>query len=56
MLLGGKKLNAQEACERNLVTQVLPAGQFREQVKEIATRISKLPPQVRGCGEGVARK
>jgi enoyl-CoA hydratase/carnithine racemase len=45
--LGGRKLTAQEACDRNLVTQVIPAAQFRDKAKEIVSSMAKLPPQVR---------
>ena len=53
MLLGGKKLTALEAYDRNLVTQVIPAAGFREKVKEIVDGMAKLPPQVGTRGVGM---
>lgn len=45
VLLAGRKLTAQEAYERNLVSEVFPAGQFQGKVKEIVSNMAKLPPQ-----------
>ena len=46
VLLAGRKLTAQEAYERNLVSEVFPAGQFQGKIKEIVSNMAKLPPQV----------
>ena len=40
-----RKFTAQEAFERNLVTQVVPDSQFQARVMEVLTEISKLPKE-----------
>ncbi|XP_041455036.1 enoyl-CoA delta isomerase 2-like isoform X1 [Lytechinus variegatus] len=42
-LLFGKKLNAQEAFDRGLVTEVIPAAQFRETVDSKVKEYAQLP-------------
>ena len=46
MLMFNRKLTAQEAFERNLVTEVVPDAQFQKRVLERLTEISKLPKEV----------
>lgn len=41
-----RKLTAQEAFERNLVTEVVPDSQFQQRVTEKLIEISKLPKEV----------
>ncbi|XP_071484811.1 enoyl-CoA delta isomerase 2-like [Diadema antillarum] len=42
-LLFGKKLTAAEACERGLITEVIPDTQFRSEVERRAKEYAKLP-------------
>ena len=44
ILIFGRKLTAQEAYERNLVTAVLPAASFREEANKRVAEIAQLPP------------
>ncbi|KAE9550861.1 hypothetical protein FO519_005923 [Halicephalobus sp. NKZ332] len=44
ILVFGRKLTAQEAYERNLVTAVLPAASFREEANKRVAEIAQLPP------------
>ena len=44
MLLLGRKITANEAYERGLVTRVFPENQFKEKVNEIISEIATLPP------------
>ncbi len=44
VLLLGRKITAQEAHERNLVTRVFPQNQLMGRVNEIATQLANLPP------------
>lgn len=46
MLMFNRKLTAQEAFERNLVTEVVPDEKFEARVLERLTEISKLPKEV----------
>lgn len=46
MLLFGKKLTAMEAQERNLVSEVFPAGTFEQECQRRVKEFSTLPPQV----------
>ena len=41
-----RKLTAQEAYERNLVTEIVPDELFESKVLEKLTEISKLPKEV----------
>jgi peroxisomal 3,2-trans-enoyl-CoA isomerase len=44
-----RKLTAQEAFERNLVTEVVPDELFEKRVLERLTEVSKLPKEVTYC-------
>lgn len=46
MLLGGRKLNAKEAFDRDLVTDIIPQNEFRKFVKEKVEYLAGLPPKV----------
>ena len=46
VLLFGRKLTAQEACDLGLVTAVFPDASFKEEVKKRVTEYSKLPRNV----------
>lgn len=48
MLLAGRKITAQEAYERGLVTRVFPQQEFEERVGEVVRHMASLPPKVRG--------
>lgn len=45
-LMFNRKLTAQEAYERNLVSHVIPHGEFSTKAWEIIEDLSKLPPEV----------
>ncbi|XP_035678549.1 enoyl-CoA delta isomerase 2-like isoform X2 [Branchiostoma floridae] len=45
MLLFNKKLTAHEACERGLVTEVLPHDSFQKEVQTRVEYVAQLPPQ-----------
>ena len=45
-LLLNRKLTAQEAFDRNLVTRVFPASEFDSKVEELVKYMAQLPPQV----------
>jgi len=45
VLLGGKKLTAQEAFDRNLVTAIIPHDEFRKSVEEKLNYLASLPPK-----------
>lgn len=45
MLLFGKKLTAEEALERNLVSQVVPHTQFQQELESKIRQLSQLPPE-----------
>lgn len=45
MLIFDKKVSALEALERNLVTQVIPHGQFHKEAEERIVKLSQLPPE-----------
>lgn len=45
VLLGGKKLTAYEALERNLVTSVIPDAEFQKTVEEKLQFLATLPPK-----------
>jgi enoyl-CoA hydratase/carnithine racemase len=45
-LIFNQKLNAQEALERNLVTEVIPDSEFQTKAWEKIEAISKLPKEV----------
>ena len=49
VLLFGKKITAQEACERNLVTRVFPDAVFRKETEAMIRQYASLPPQVFRC-------
>jgi hypothetical protein len=49
MLMFNRKLTAQEAFERNLVTEVVPDELFEKRVLERLTEVSKLPKEVLFC-------
>ena len=44
ILLFGKKLTAQEAFDRSLVTRVIPSSNFDEEINSILKQYSQLPP------------
>ncbi|KAI6651530.1 Enoyl-CoA delta isomerase 2, mitochondrial [Oopsacas minuta] len=44
ILLFGKKLSAEEACDRSLVTRVVPSGNFEEEIESMLKKYSELPP------------
>lgn len=46
ILLFNRKLNAQEAYERNLINEIIPVKDFSKIVWEKIERISKLSPKV----------
>ncbi|KAK7115391.1 enoyl-CoA delta isomerase 2-like [Littorina saxatilis] len=45
LLLFNKKITAQEACERNLVTQVFPEDVFQKETEALVSYYGSLPPQ-----------
>ena len=45
-LIFNRKLNAQEALERNLVTEVISDSEFQKKAWEKIEAISKLPKEV----------
>jgi peroxisomal 3,2-trans-enoyl-CoA isomerase len=45
-LLFNRKLTAQEALERNLVTEIVPHGQFQTLAWQKVESFSKLPKEV----------
>ncbi len=49
MLLFGKKITAQEACERNLVAKVFPSATFERDAWKMVEAYAQLPPQVCVC-------
>ena len=46
MLLAGRKLTAQEAFDRGLVTDIIPQGEFRDFIAEKTKYLAGLPPKV----------
>lgn len=56
MLLFGKKLTAQEACARGLVTEVFPDGTFQKEVWARLKAYSKLPPNALRISKQIIRK
>jgi 1,4-dihydroxy-2-naphthoyl-CoA synthase len=48
ILLFNRKLNAQEAFERNLVNEIIPHSQFTKLAWEKIEKISELSPKVIG--------
>nr|XP_020772588.1 enoyl-CoA delta isomerase 2, mitochondrial isoform X3 [Odocoileus virginianus texanus] len=56
MLLFGKKLTAQEACARGLVTEVFPDGTFQKEVWARLKAYSKLPPNALRISRQIIRK
>ena len=46
LLLFNKKLTAQEACDRNLVTEVFPDQSFKSEVWSRLAKMAALPPNV----------
>ncbi len=46
ILLFNRKLNAQEAFERNLVNEIIPHSQFTKLAWEKIEKISQLSPKV----------
>ena len=46
LLLFNKKITAQEAFERNLVTQVFPENVFHKETEALVSYYASLPPQV----------
>ncbi|CAI9169009.1 unnamed protein product [Rangifer tarandus platyrhynchus] len=55
MLLFGKKLTAQEACARGLVTEVFPDGTFQKEVWARLKAYSKLPPNAMRISKQIIR-
>ena len=51
MLLFGKKINAQQAYEWGLVTEVFPDANFHEELKNKIAAIAALPKNVRGWSQ-----
>lgn len=45
VLLGGRKLTAQEAFDRGLVTDVIPQGEFRDFIEKKSKHLASLPPK-----------
>ncbi len=45
ILLFNRKLSAQEACDRGLVTEVIPEAQFSEKAWQRVETVSKLPKE-----------
>jgi Delta3-Delta2-enoyl-CoA isomerase len=45
MLLMGKTVDAKEACERNLVTQVFSKDTFRQEIQKRVDTLTSLPPK-----------
>ena len=46
MLLFNRKITAEQALERNLVSQVIPDKDFHEVTSKIIDQYAKFPPQV----------
>ena len=46
ILLFNRKLTAVEACDRNLVTEVIPEQSFVKETDKKIKEFSELPPQV----------
>ena len=46
MLLFNKKINAAEACERNLVAEVFPEHVFQQEAWDRVAKYAQLPPEV----------
>ena len=46
MLLAGRKLNAVEACDYGLVTEVFPQAEFESEVDKRMKYLAGLPPKV----------
>jgi peroxisomal 3,2-trans-enoyl-CoA isomerase len=45
-LLAGRKLNAVEACNYGLVTEVFPEAEFEKEVNKRMKYLAGLPPKV----------
>uniref|UniRef100_A0A914YDE4 ACB domain-containing protein n=1 Tax=Panagrolaimus superbus TaxID=310955 RepID=A0A914YDE4_9BILA len=54
-LLFGRKLTAEEACERNLVNEVFPATTFLEECNRRIAEYAKLPPEALKVNKQVLR-
>ena len=46
VLLAGKKLTAEEALDRNLLTKVIPDASFEKVIEEKLEYLASLPPMV----------
>ena len=46
VLLAGKKLTAEEALDRNLLTKVIPDASFEKVIEEKLQYLASLPPMV----------
>jgi len=53
ILVAGRKLNAQEAYERNLITEVLPTNEFRAAVSAKIEALCQLPRESLACAKGL---
>ncbi len=51
MLLTGKQIDAQTACEWGLVNRVVPRAQLAETVRELACEIAQASPQIVALGK-----
>jgi peroxisomal 3,2-trans-enoyl-CoA isomerase len=55
LLLFGRKLTAEEALERSLISAVIPHNRFRKEAEERIVNFSKLPPQSLSINKGLLR-
>ncbi|KAI1728604.1 enoyl-CoA hydratase/isomerase domain-containing protein [Ditylenchus destructor] len=56
MLLFGKKLTAEEAFDRNLVSQVIPHEQFQQESENKIRQLSQLPPESLRLNKQIVRE